>query len=347
MEGLERAGVVEVGDGRVATLVRCRAPVPRERGMALTWFLEGAFGAEDKPDMFVTPTAKGMLERTARNDFAWAEVDGDVIATAWMTTPADDPRIGTFGEVFTDPDWRRRGLAQAVCGALLERFDADGGRVLYLGTSDPGAARIYGRLGFVPHPRGLMRRDATDDQGSLDGEWFTPSPVTIRPLTWGDTPRVVALYAAPNPWLSACWMQGLYSASHVTHDRCNSLMKNTWQATRSGAWLGLVNATGALVGSLPMEPRGNEQAAVGADIDVFIHPAFQHEAPGLLDAMVAEAARHGWRWLRAELGEGDAAKCQILEGVGFREVGRMDEALEIGGVRQAVAVLRLDVSNRP
>jgi ribosomal protein S18 acetylase RimI-like enzyme len=263
---------LDLGDGRVASIRRCRAPLPAPEGMALGWFLEGAFGTDDKPDIFVTMTAKGLLEDVARNDFAWAEVDGDVVSTAWTMTPADDPRLATLGEVYTDPAWRGHGLAPAVCRALLERFDDGGGRCIFLATGNPSAARIYRSLGFEPWPRGLMRRDAAGP--GFDDEWFAASGTTIRPVTWGDTPRLVALYAAPNPWLSVCWMQGLYSASVVTHDRCNSLVKHTWQATRPGAWLGMVNAEGALVGSGPMEPRGNEKDVIGVDVDVFVHPVF-------------------------------------------------------------------------
>src|SRR5204862_5068622 len=232
----------------------------------------------------VSVAAKGLLEDVARNDFAWAEVDGEIASTAWTTTPADEPRLGTLGEVFTDPERRGRGLAGAVCAALLERFDAAGGRVIQLGTSEPSAARIYAGLGFRPYPRGLMRRERPDD-GGFDAEWFRPSEVSVRPLTWGDVPRLVQLYAAPNPWASAAWMQGLYSSSWVIHDRCNSLMKHTWQATRAGAWPGLVNAEGALVGSGPMQPRGNEKAVLEGDVDLFVHPAFQDRASTLLDAM--------------------------------------------------------------
>src|SRR3954471_14316745 len=150
---------LEVGGGVTAIVRRCRAPLPEVQGRVVAWFLEGAFGAEEKPDVFVTPAAKGMLEATARNDFAWAEVNGAVVATAWTMTPADDPRIGTMGEVYTDPAWRGRGLATAVCRSLLERFDEAGGRLMFLGTGNPTAARIYRLLGFEPWPRGLMRRD--------------------------------------------------------------------------------------------------------------------------------------------------------------------------------------------
>src|SRR5439155_20621103 len=111
-------------DDRFASISRARAPLPPEVGPRLAWFLEGAFWTDEKPDLFVSVAAKGLLEDVARNDFAWAEVDGEIASTAWTTTPADEPRLGTLGEVFTDPERRGRRLAGAVCAALLERFDA-------------------------------------------------------------------------------------------------------------------------------------------------------------------------------------------------------------------------------
>jgi GNAT superfamily N-acetyltransferase len=339
---------IRLRGGGSATVHLCRAPLPPAEGAALGWFLEGAFGADEKPDLFVTVAAKGLLEETARNDFAWADIEGAVVATAWSTTPADEPRLGTMGEVFTDPSWRGQGLAPAVCGALLERFDAAGGRLLFLGTGEPTAARIYASLGFVPWPRGLMRRDvpsaADGAVSTFDAEWWAPSPVTIRPIAWGDVPRIVALYAAPNPWLSACWMQGLYSASVVTHDRCNSLVKHTWQATRPGAWLGIVSERGALVGSAPLEPYGNERAVRGGNLDIFVHAAFRREAPGLLSAVMDEARHLGWRWLGAELGEADVDKRALLDAHGFRVVGRRGGVLEIAGAPHDVVLLRADLA---
>jgi GNAT superfamily N-acetyltransferase len=342
---VEVAGRIKIPGRGVATIRIARAPLPAADGAALSWFLEGAFGADEKPDLFVTVAAKGLLEETAHNDFAWADVGGEIVTTAWTMTPADEPRLGTLGEVYTDPAWRGNGLAPAVCRALLDRFDAGGGRLIFLGTSNPSAARIYASLGFAPYPRGLMRRDAAC-RPRLEESWFAPSAaatLVVRPVVWGDIPRIVVLYATPNPWLSACWMQGLYAAPAVIHDRCNSLFKGTWQATQPGAWLALTTADGAIVGSGPMEPTGNEKDAVGADIDVFVHPAFQDQAPVLLDAMLAEARRRGWGWLRAELGTADGAKRALLEGVGFVEVGRLTDGLRIGGSTQDIHVLRLEV----
>jgi GNAT superfamily N-acetyltransferase len=325
-------------DDRVATVHRSRAPLTADVGAALAWFLEGAFETDHLPDLFVTVAAKGLLEDVARNDFAWAVVDGEIASTAWTMTAADEPRLATLGEVFTRPDRRGRHLAGAVCAALLERFDASGGRTIYLGTSEPPAARIYAGLGFRPYPRGLMRRDTGT---GFDETWFRPSDVHVRPLTWGDVPRVVQLYATPNPWYSAAWMQGLYSVSHVIHDRCNSLVKHTWQATRAGAWLGLANAEGALVASGPMQPRGNEKAVLGGDVDLFVHPAFHDRAGVLAATMADEGRRLGWRWLRTEVPLADESKRRTWQAAGFRPEGRTPAAVSIAGRELEVEVLRL------
>jgi len=97
------------------------------------------------------------------------------------------------------------------------------------------------------------------------------------------------------------------------------------------------------VGSGPLEPRGNEQAAIGADVDIFVHPSAHDQAPVLLAAMLEGAHARGWRWLRAELGDDDGAKRDLLVTAGFREIGRASDALEINGVSQAVGVLRIDL----
>jgi len=331
--------VALVGDARI---IRSPAPMASPAGAAFTWLLEGAFGAEEKPDIFVGSAARGLYDDVARCDFAWAEIDGRPVSAALTFGPRDEPRIATLGEVFTLPEHRAKGLARAVCAALLDGFDERGGRLIFLATSNPTAARIYGSLGFEPHPEGLMLRERPPG-GAFQAEWFAHSEVTIRPITWGDSARIVALYATPSPWLSMCWMQGFYSAAHVTHNRCSSLIKQTWQSTRSGAWLGMFNEQGALVGSAPIEPRGNDREPVAADLDLFVHPAFRNRAGALLDAAVAVGAGLGLRLLRAELGAGDAEKRALLESAGFREIVRLAEALSIGGNRQDVHLLRIDL----
>lgn len=339
---MEYVGVAQMESGERATIYRSGCPLPPEVGPRLTWFLEGVFGADEKPDLFVTAAAKGMYEEVARHAFGWAERDGAIVSAAWTMTPHDDPRIGTLGEVYTDPAWRGRGMAGRVCQALLDRFDDAGGRVIFLASENPVARRIYDRLGFLSFPRGLMRRERPPDE-MFDEQWFRPGQLSIRLVHPGDTPRLVALYSAPSQWLSVASPQGLYSAGRVTHDRCNSLVKHTWVATRAGAWFAMANAEGALVGSGPMEPRGNEREPLGAEIDIFVHPAFVDHAGLLLARMVQEGSERGWRWLIAQLGDDDTQKRELLEATGFREVVRLADALSFGGTRQGLRILRMEL----
>ena len=319
---------------RVAT-----APIPEEPGARVGWLLEGAFGADEKPDIYVTPTIKAMDADVSANEFAWVEAGGQPVSACWLGRPADEPRIGTLGEVYTDPEWRRRGFARRTCAALVERFDAGGGRWLFLATDTADAARIYRSLGFEPFPEGLMRR-ARPTGLEFEPEWFHPSAVTVRPMHRGDLVRLVALYSAPNPWVSIAWMDGIYSASHVTHNRCNSMIKHTWLATRAGAWLGLTNAEGALVGAAPVEPSGNERDPVEGRLDLFVHPAFTTDAGILLGAALDAARARGWRWLSAQLTDDDVEKASLLEEAGFREVARLPTAVRFGGRQRDVRLLR-------
>ena len=332
---------IEINDGGAGARLRvATAPLPAAAGARLTWALEGAFGADEKPDIYVTPMAKGMDAAVSRDEFAWIEADGRAVSASWLGRPADEPRIGTLGEVYTDPAWRRRGFAHRTCGALVERFDAGGGRWLFLATDTADAARIYRSLGFEPFPEGLMRRVQPAGR-SFEDEWFRPSAVTVRAIHRGDLVRLVALYAAPNPWLSIAWMDGIYSASHVTHNRCNSLIKHTWLATRAGAWLGLTNVEGAIVGAAPLEPTGNERDPVEARLDLFVHPAFRSTADRLLQAALAEARERGWRWLSVQVADGDDDKASVLAEAGFRDVATLPAAIRIGGRDRDVRLLRL------
>ena len=63
-------------------------------------------------------------------------------------TPRTAPKFAGIGEVATRPDYRGRGIANRLCQQALEGFTANDGEVVFLGTENPDAARIYHRLGW-------------------------------------------------------------------------------------------------------------------------------------------------------------------------------------------------------
>jgi ribosomal protein S18 acetylase RimI-like enzyme len=56
--------------------------------------------------------------------------------------------VGYVDNVVTPPEHRRRGIAAAVVARVVREAQAAGARHLYLLADDPGAIRIYERLGF-------------------------------------------------------------------------------------------------------------------------------------------------------------------------------------------------------
>lgn len=71
--------------------------------------------------------------------------EGSPLAGAIIQIGAD---VGELAGVWTEPQWRRQGLAYAVCHRLLSEYTAAGYTLCWL-SAEEGAQRLYERLGFV------------------------------------------------------------------------------------------------------------------------------------------------------------------------------------------------------
>jgi ribosomal protein S18 acetylase RimI-like enzyme len=76
---------------------------------------------------------------------ASGEVEGAVAGRA--SIGAVDGVAELYG-VITEPAFRRRGVAAAVCSALVQRHFDEGGRLAFLDAESSAAERLYARLGF-------------------------------------------------------------------------------------------------------------------------------------------------------------------------------------------------------
>ena len=93
-----------------------------------------------------------------------AEQDAHVIAGAglvlldWGPT-RDDPGYlrGRIVNVFTEPEWRRQGVAKQLIEELIRLGEQAGIGTFSLGASKEGAA-LYRRLGFVRYEEEMLRR---------------------------------------------------------------------------------------------------------------------------------------------------------------------------------------------
>lgn len=110
-------------------------------------------------DLMVSSAAP-LLQRGAREGFYYGllaeTADGRVVAGGGVITvefqphPRDPrPRRPFVVNMYTEPEWRRRGLARHLLGALIEWSRAQGFESLYLHASDDGRP-LYAAHGFLP-----------------------------------------------------------------------------------------------------------------------------------------------------------------------------------------------------
>ncbi|HTM21464.1 MAG TPA: GNAT family N-acetyltransferase, partial [Kofleriaceae bacterium] len=117
---------------------------------------------------WLTDVPREVVARAHLGSPAWITArapDGATVASARATS--DTARVAWIFDVIVRPDWRGRGLGEALVRLLLDHPVVRGARLVRLGTRD--AQPLYQRMGFVeiahlaepfPHSEMALRRTA-------------------------------------------------------------------------------------------------------------------------------------------------------------------------------------------
>jgi ribosomal protein S18 acetylase RimI-like enzyme len=127
-----------------ATLLEEAAP---DRLAAFIAAAEAAHGFAPRPIPPEEPARLAADIARGRTMLAAVLEDGRPVAGASLIGIGRDAELAA---VWSAPERRRLGFAAAVCARLLAAFAARGGALVWLGTGDGAAERLYRRLGFVP-----------------------------------------------------------------------------------------------------------------------------------------------------------------------------------------------------
>lgn len=126
---------------RRAQMADLESLMPLQRGYELEEVLLGG-------EQFDYAGARAQLRATLKGELtSLAMLDGRVVAKA--STNATGVGVAQIGGVYTVPELRGRGIAQAVVGHLCDRI-RDSGRIptLFVKTGNVPAIRAYQNLGF-------------------------------------------------------------------------------------------------------------------------------------------------------------------------------------------------------
>ncbi len=253
------------------------------------------------------------------------EIDGKVAGSMSYYVDTEKRGIGVVEFVQTDERHRGKGIATALMEELIGRFRDDGGKALYLCTTNPIAGHLYERHGFWYHVGDGMRYLAPEAQDFDDTYWSYCGRALVREATWGDLPELSALYNHPEPnWMIKDHLTQSYSETRY-ESHFVKIMRRIEDGR--GAYFVLENPDGHVVGAAAME-RANTFVEQHVATLVFRATIEYEEQVGeLLDAVAERAVSLSIRTLQIPIAECDRNQCKLAELTGFTEEACLKDRL--------------------
>jgi len=245
------------------------------------------------------------------------EIEGEFVGSMSYFTPNDTRDIGLVEFVHTEEKHRRKGVASALLGKLVERFKEDGGLALYLCTSNPFAGGLYEKHGFWYNVGDGMRH-LVDGSEDFDKTYLAfCGTAHVREATWTDLPRASVLYNHPEPQ----W----FIKDYLTQTFCNTrfeshfvrLMKRA--DNQRGAVLVLENPRQRVVGVAALERFNTFYEQHVAILSFRICPSYFEQASELLNATTQRAQELSIKILNIYIADCDDEQKKLVKAAGFSE----------------------------
>ena len=172
MEPLRYRVPVDERGGFTIEVLQPPLPPPLIDELLELWSHAEIFGhAPDDGEGGVRAVLSGHEAADNRDVLYVARVDGALAGSTKLCVSTDPhPWFGGLGEVSTLPEFRRRGIAEALCTRAREDFISVGGKMLVLGTVNPLAARRYFAIGYRRMPGTNCWWNNCEDERSAE-EW--------------------------------------------------------------------------------------------------------------------------------------------------------------------------------
>ena len=305
-------------------------------------FWETIFGPED-PDI---PIGVFLGDEAHHNrHVVLLERDGDILAgTCGMMTSRANPEFAGIGEVATRPEYRGRGIARRLCQQALEEFAENGGKVVFLGTENPAAARIYQRLGWRRIAGSTVYADVV--HGGSPEEYLvdyfrTPSSVNIVAGDASLRVPMIPLLLTPHDWqvLDGNLPTPMISTRYAMQNSCMGLCRKYYYLVKrdDAEWFAAKTSDGRLVGIAT--------AFINAEnicrVDGFIHKRFSDSYHALITAAIDWGQQRDSTGFVTRLSVEDEDKREKFEGLGFRD-GVQDGVFAVGGREVPVVAMILN-----
>ncbi len=298
--------------------MKLATPIDIQTTDVLSDFWTGIFGQSD----FDLPKhVFAGSESSYNSNVVYIEKEnGVIVSTCGVTKPLKISNIGGFGEVATDPLFRKKGLATKLCEAAIDDFRNDGGEALFLGTGNPAAARIYQRLGWRKISGTSVMVNITDRNSPEEYlvQRFSTSDEkdwTIDTTTPAARIPIIPLLVNPHDWHVLDANVGMYSTRYDTQHSCMGLYRrySYIKIDGRGEWFTSSTKDGRIVG-ISSAKLINKRIG---QIDGFVNSRFQDCWRDLMDAAIEWVCDKGVNMISAKISVEDEEKQSFFREIGF------------------------------
>ena len=258
-------------------------------------------------------------------------LEGRLAGACLVVNATQFPSLAGYGEVATNPEFRRRGIASKLSRLARDDFRALGGKAIFLGTGNPNTARIYFRLGWRKLAgANLMVNVLTgvSPEEFLVDHFRDLGVSTARAPSPADRVPMIPLLVSPHDWQVLDSNTGMYSTRYAVQDSCLGLYRryNALAADGRGAWFCAGTDLGHVTG-LATARLGPDD---GCRVDAFTHRAHIASWPGLVGCSTNWAAANGASSIWTTVSVEDEEKSSLFESAGFRKSGP-GQPMDLGG----------------
>jgi len=279
----------------------------------------------------------GRYRPDLRCVFFTAENEDSLIGAAGCLLGRQNPAFAIIAPVAVAPQSRGRGVGTRLFAAALDYLKSQQCVAAYLGVrQDHRAVDLYKRAGFETYT-GLIMRKLLAPKVQFE-KIFAASPVTIRQLSWGDWPAVMALAATPAQMYTFDLRAIIFSTKYVEPTRFLSVfpkMMQTLEKSPAFANVLISEHSQAVVGIAQLrKPAADE----GSELEFFIHDNFLEHAPPFLQGALRKAISP----VTCQCLACDVTKRTIIESAGGQVVRVLPQSTLPSNSPEDVALYRLD-----
>ncbi len=318
-------------------IVELIAPLEPSVAEELIGFWEGIFGISFAEQ-------RGILagdELDYNRDYIYIVREaGRLIGTCHLTVAAVLSGIGGVGEVAVSPQFRRRGIAEAMCMRARDTFRNCGGNGLFLATDMENAARVYHRVGWRKVNGSnamLLTNDGKSPEEFLANHLDGKNAITVAAAEPGDRTAIIPLLMSPHDSYVLDANVGIFSPKHALQSSCMGLYPQYQKLRENGGgeWFAARTDDGRVVGlsSVRLDADGT------ARLDGFAHHCHADGLNALIAQAAEWAAKREAAVLESVVAVADQRKLSHFAAMGFQNVGEA-APLDLNG--QNIPALRLE-----